>query len=127
MPKLLAAALVPALLIAGAAAAQKAPPPKEEPQAEIPFVSHGGIYNFESDRGGEGVFLQDRFRHWYYARFFSRCSDLPFAMRIGYKTFAGSDTLDRGSTIIADHQQCRIASLTKSSGPPPKPPRHARR
>lgn len=124
MSKLLAATLIPALLAAGAASAQNAGP--KEIQAEIPFVHHGGIYSFESDRGGEGVYLQDRFRHWYYARFFSRCSDLPFALRIGYKTFAGSDTLDRGSTIYADRQACRIASLVKS-GPPPKKARPGKR
>jgi hypothetical protein len=114
--------LIPALLLGTAPAlAQHAAPAPEPKEAEIPFATHGGIYTFETDSDGSGVYLQDRFRHWYYARFFTRCTDLPYAFRIAYRTFPGSDTLDRGSTIIADRQECRIASLVKSDGPPPKP------
>ena len=116
--RILAAALPALLLTVGVAAAQDNAPPTG-PEAEIPFVNHGGIYNFVADRGGVGVYLQDRSRKWYYARFFNRCNDLPYAFRVGFKSWGGSDTLDRGSTIIAGHEQCRIASLVRS-GPPPK-------
>lgn len=117
------AALIPALtLAAGSACAQDAPAPaKEEKQVTIPFVDQGNIYTYEADGYGEGVYLQDRARNWYYARFFSRCGSLPYAARLGFKSWGANDTLDRGSVVIADHEQCRISSLTRSSGPPPKP------
>jgi hypothetical protein len=123
--KLIMAAALPALLLtAGAATAQENAPPSG-PEASIPFVNHGGIYNFVSDRDGQGVYLQDRRRNWYYARFFARCNDLPFAFRVGFKTWGGSDTLDRGSTILTGRERCKIASLVKS-GPPPKKAKKAK-
>jgi hypothetical protein len=120
MPRtLLAAAALPALLFAAVPATAQDDARPTGPEASIPFVDHGGIYNYEVDRGGEGLWIQDRSRKWYYARFFTRCSDLPYAFQIGVKSWGASDTLDRGSTILVGHDRCAISSLVRS-GPPPK-------
>jgi hypothetical protein len=118
MLKLFSAALLPALLLsAGAAGAQTAAPTGRE--ATIPFITHGQVRTFEADRDGRGVYIQNSRRDWYYARFFTRCNELPFAFRVGFQTFGGSSTLSRGDTILAGRERCRIASIVRS-GPPPK-------
>src|SRR5689334_14988401 len=111
-----AAALLAAILAVGSAHAQNQPGGKE---VSIPFVTHGQVRTFEEDRDGRGVYIQNARRDWYYARFFTRCEELPFAVRVGFQTFAGSSTLSRGDTIIAGRERCRIASIV-ASGPPPK-------
>lgn len=116
--KRLASVLIPALLLTAGAAAAQTEGPRSGERAEIPFVNHGGIRTFTPDRSGEGVYLQDSRRNWYYARFFGRCHELPFAFSVGFKTWGGS-TLSRGDTIIAGRERCRIADLVRS-GPPPK-------
>lgn len=110
--------LIPALLIAAPAFAQTEGPRSGE-RADIPFATNGGIRTFTPSHDGEGVYLQDRSRNWYYARFTIRCRDLPFAAYVGYRTFGGSSTLSRGDTIIAGQDRCRIADIVRS-GPPPK-------
>ena len=110
--------LIPALLIAAPAAAQTEGPRSGE-RADIPFATNGGIRTFHVTSDGEGVYLQDRFRNWYYARFFVRCRELPFAFYIGYRTFGASSTLSRGDSILAGREQCKIADIVHS-GPPPK-------
>ncbi|MDF7777603.1 DUF6491 family protein [Sphingomonas sp. AOB5] len=124
MTRIFFAAIIPALLAAGAASAQT-PGPKSGQQAEILFASHGGIRTFTPDRNGQGVYLQDRRSNWYYASLAGPCMDLPYALRIGYRTFGGSSSLSRGDTIIAGNEQCRIMSLVHS-GPPPKKERKPR-
>jgi len=115
----IAVALVPALLLtAGSAAAQRAPEPQGK-QVSIPFVTHGGVRTFEASRDGDGVYIQNSRRDWYYASFFGRCLDLPNATRIGFTTFGGGSSLERGDTILAGRERCRIASIV-ASGPPPK-------
>lgn len=125
MSRTLTAALLPALLLAaGAAEAQTAAAtPGEGPRfgerAEIPLINHRGIRDFKVDGYGEGLYIQDRAKNWYYARFFSRCSELTQAFSIGFQTF-GDDTLERGGAIVAGRQQCRIADLVHSGAPPKK-------
>jgi hypothetical protein len=122
----LAAALFPALLLtAGTAAAQRAPEP-EGRQVSIPFITYGGARNFHAAPGGRGIYIQNSRRDWFYADFFSRCNDLPFATRIGFKTFGGGSSLERGDTILVGRERCRINSIVRS-GPPPKKARKARR
>lgn len=111
--------LLPALLLtAGTASAQDEPPPIG-PEVSIPFITRGNVRTFEATRNGDAVYIQNSRRDWYFARFYSRCLDLPFATRMGFKTFGGGSTLERGDTIIAGREQCRIASIVRS-GPPPK-------
>ena len=125
MPGKLMIAAIPALLLAGAASAQTAGPRSGE-RADIPFATHNGIRTFTPDRNGQGVYLQDQRKNWYYASFFSRCQNLNFAFRIGFKTFGSSSTLSRGDTIYADREECRIADIVRS-GPPPEKPRKKKR
>ena len=124
MFKRLSAALLPALLVtSGAAAAQNFPTGRE---TSIPFITHGSVRSYHATPRGEGVYIQNSRRDWYFARFFARCNDLPFAVRIGFQTFGRSSTLSRGDTIIAGRERCKIASIVKS-GPPPKKVKKARR
>ena len=118
MTKYLAAALLPALALVGNAQAQTAGPHSGE-RASIPFITHGSVRTFESAPNGEGIYIQNANRDWYYASFFSRCLDLPYAIRIGFDTFGNGSSLERGDTIIADRERCKIADIVHS-GPPPK-------
>ncbi|MES2989194.1 MAG: hypothetical protein V4808_14935 [Pseudomonadota bacterium] len=118
--------LLPALLLTtGGAVAQEAPPPGGK-EVSIPFISHGQVRTFESTPNGDGVYIQNSRRDWYFARFFSRCIDLPFATQIGFKPFGSGNSLERGDTILAGNDRCHIASIVQS-GPPPKKVKKARK
>lgn len=130
MPKILAAAaLSAALLTALPAAAQSrsgpTPGPRSGERADIPFATRGGIRTFTADRNGDGVFIEDSRRNWYYARFVPRCQNIDFSLRIGFRTFGGSSSLSRGDTIYAGGERCRIMDLVRS-GPPPEKPKKPR-
>lgn len=87
-------------------------------EVTIPFLTGGQIRTFEPERDGSGVFIQNARRDWFHVRFFTRCNELPFAVRIGFQTFGNSTTLSRGDTIIAGRERCRISSITRSPPPP---------
>lgn len=109
-------AAVLAMVPLGAALAANAP---AAPPAEIPFVDHGGIYNWKADRE-KGVWIQDAHRKWYYATLLGPCLGLDFAIRIGFDT-RPLDTFDRFSKIIVPgYGQCTVQSLTASDPPPLK-------
>jgi hypothetical protein len=122
MLKILSALLAPALMIGGAQA--QTPPTGRE--VSVPFITRGTVRTFEADADGRGVYIQNSRRDWYYARFFTRCNELPFAIQVGFQTFGGGSTLSRGDTIIAGRERCRIASIVQS-GPPPKKVKKPRR
>ncbi len=124
MPLKSIAAASAALLLTAAGAAAQTPGPRSGERAEIPFVNHGGIRTFEADRDGRGVYIQGQHKDWYYASFFGRCNDLPYAFSVGFKTWAGS-TLSRGDSILVRGDRCVIADLVRS-GPPPKKAKKAR-
>ncbi len=66
-----------------AAAAQQAGPtpgPKSGEPATIPFLTRNDIRTFESTDDGDGVYIQDVRRNWYYVTFFGRCNELPWAI-----------------------------------------------
>lgn len=140
MLKTLTIAFIATAAMAGAAQAQTPPAPEQArynaegptpgprsgERADIPFATHNGIRTFTPERQGRGVYLQANSREWYYASFYSRCNELPYAFTFGFKTFGGSSTLSRGDTIIAGHDTCRIADIVRS-GPPPEKPRRARK
>jgi hypothetical protein len=117
MPKLFVA-LLPVLVLSAGVRAQDAPAPKGE-STSIPFITRGSVRSFESAPNGEGIYIQNNQRDWYYASFFTRCHDLPYAIRIGFDTFGNGTSLQRGDTIFADRQRCRIDDIVRS-GPPPK-------
>ena len=131
MFKPLTTALIAIAAFAGTAQAQTqvtgpTPGPRSGERADIPFATHNGIRSFRPTNDGSGVYLQDNRRNWYYATFFSRCIELPYAFGVGFRTFGGSSTLSRGDTILTERDSCRIADIVRS-GPPPEKPRRARR
>ncbi|NIJ21430.1 hypothetical protein FHS95_003133 [Sphingomonas naasensis] len=105
-----------ALLLGACTTTGEAPPRGSE--VSIPFLTGGQIRTFEPERDGSGVFIQNSRRDWFHVRFFTRCNELPFAVRIGFQTFGNSSTLSRGDTIIAGRDRCRISSITRSDPPP---------
>jgi Family of unknown function (DUF6491) len=86
--------------------------------ARIPFVNHGGVYNFVAD-GDKGLWIEGQHREWYYAKLIGPCWDLPYANAVGFVT-RGSDTLDKFSQIVVRGKQCQITSLVTSAPPPSK-------
>jgi hypothetical protein len=118
--------LLPVLLFAAAAASAQSAPSPGGKEVSIPLIGSGSVRNFEAARNGEGIYIQSyRRNEWYFARFYSRCLDLPFASAIGFKAFS-SMSLDRGDTILVGHERCKIASIVRS-GPPPLKPRKQHR
>ncbi|WP_264942259.1 hypothetical protein [Sphingomonas canadensis] len=109
-------------MLAGPALAQT-PGPKSGERADIPFIDHGGIRNFEPARDGNGVYLQDSRKNWYYASFFTRCHELPYAFAVAFKTWGPS--LTRGDSVLVRGERCAIADLVRS-GPPPAKPKKAK-
>ncbi|WP_242124492.1 DUF6491 family protein [Sphingobium sp. Sx8-8] len=114
--KTMIALLAAPLLIAGGALSAAPVQPKAE--ASIPFINHGGVWNWQAD-GSRGLYVQDQHRHWYYATLMGNCYDLPFANAVGFET-RGIDTLDRFGTVIVRGQRCPIVSFVQSDGPPVK-------
>lgn len=117
--KIFTAFLAAPMLMAGSTA-PAAPMAQKSATAEasIPFVNHGGVWNWQAD-GSRGVYVQDQHRRWYYAKLMGNCFDLPFANAVGFET-RGIDTLDRFGTVIVRGQRCPITSFTHSDGPPAK-------
>lgn len=113
----ISASLVAASLIGAAAAADKAP--DTAPQASIPFVDLGSIYDWKADKR-QGLWIQDVHKQWYYARTLAPCLGLDFAVSIAFDTRPGG-TFDRFSSIIVpDQGHCQLVSLTRSEPPPKK-------
>ncbi|WP_066801432.1 DUF6491 family protein [Sphingomonas soli] len=110
--------LLPALLLTAGAAEAQGVRPEDGKQVSIPLAGRGDVRSFEVTRDGDGIYIQDFRRNWYLARFYSRCLDMPYAFTIGFKSFS-SMSLDRGDTVLAGREQCRISSIVRS-GPPPK-------
>jgi hypothetical protein len=119
MSKLFAAALLPVLALATSVQAQDAAPAPKGESTSIPFITRGSVRTFESAPNGEGVYIQNNQRDWYYVSFFARCQNMPFAIRIGFDTFGNGSSLQRGDTIFADRERCKIDDIVRS-GPPPK-------
>jgi hypothetical protein len=127
--KIALALALPSLAIAPVASAQQAGPtpgPKSGEQATIPFLTRSDVRTFEPTDNGEGVYIEDSRRNWYYASFFGRCNDLPWSFGVGFKTFPGASRIDRGDTIFAGQSRCTIASIVHS-GPPPEKPKKAKK
>ncbi len=119
MSKLFAAALLPVLALATSVQAQDAAPAPKGESTSIPFITRGSVRTFESAPNGEGVYIENNQRDWYYVSFFARCQNMPFAIRIGFDTFGNGSSLQRGDTIFADRERCKIDDIVRS-GPPPK-------
>lgn len=119
---LAAAALAGAALSALPAAAQETPPaPASVPapaakEARIPFASMVRDYR----AGDRDVIYLRAGRDWYRGTFMAPCQELPWAWNIRFVTTPGSDAIDRFSTVIARDEHCRLASLVRIEGEPPK-------
>ena len=111
------AALLAAAISAPAEAALQEAPAREE--VRIPFASFGTIRSFRAV-GDDVVYLQGTGRRWYRAELNGPCINLPAALRIGFDTRFNGNTLDNSSTLIVGGERCRIASLTRADGPPPR-------
>lgn len=111
-----AAVKVLALLPFGSAIAATSAPAGEQ---SIPFVNHGGIYNWEADKD-KGVWIQDNHRRWFYATVMGPCPGLNFAQSLGFDA-RPMGSLDRFSALVVPGWgRCPIQSLTPSEGPPKK-------
>ena len=111
----LMAAAVPAL-----AEAPKSAPAREE--VRIPLARFT-IRNFHPV-GDDVVYLEGPRHQWYRAELVPRCFNLQDALGIRVDTRFNGDTLDNSSSLIVGRERCRIASLTRADGPPPRRPRH---
>lgn len=86
-------------------------------EMSIPFVSHGGIRDWQAiDR--DTLYVQDNHGYWYRAELMTNCFDLPFSETIGFAA-GGTDRFDRFSSVIVRGQLCPLKSFV-ASGPPPK-------
>jgi hypothetical protein len=117
---------VTAALLAAAVPATAGPPAAKASapeQVRIPFASFGAIRNFRPV-GDDVVYLEGTHRRWYRAELNGPCINLPAALRIGFDTRFNGNTLDNSSTLLVEGEACRISSLTRADGPPPRRPRH---
>ncbi len=90
-----------------------------KPQASIPFVNHGGIWDWRAD-GDKGLWVQSNNRQWYYAKFMGPCLGLDFANSVGFDA-RPMGTFDRFSAVVVPRWgRCQVQSLELSDGPPSK-------
>lgn len=115
-----AAALLAAAVPAFAAAPAPSAPATE--QVRIPLARFT-IRNFHPV-GDDVVYLEGTRRQWYRAELAPRCYELQSALHIALDTRFNGDTLDNSSSLIVGHERCRIISLTRAEGPPPRRQRH---
>jgi hypothetical protein len=114
-----AAALLAATVPAFAAPAPAAPAREE---VRIPLARFT-IRNFHPV-GDDVVYLEGPRHQWYRAELVPRCYELQDALGIRLDTRFNGDTLDNSSSLIVGRERCRIASLTRADGPPPRRQRH---
>ena len=113
---------VTAAFLAAAVPAVAEPAPDKAPAREevrIPFASFGAIRNFRPV-GDDVVYLEGTHRRWYRAELNGPCINLPGALRIAFDTRFNGNTLDNSSTLLVGGETCRIMSLTRADGPPPR-------
>ena len=118
MKKLLLSAA--ALLAAAPALAADPAPAREE--VRIP-LAHFTIRGFHP-AGDDVVYLEGTRHQWYRAELAPRCYELQSAIRIALDTRFNGNTLDNSSSLIVGRERCRITSLTRADGPPPRRRRH---
>ena len=86
--------------------------------ASIAFPNHGGIRNFEANEE-RGLWIEDRQRRWYYAKFIGNCRGIDFANGIAFDT-RGSSSFDRFGAIAVNGDYCLIESLVTAEKPLPR-------
>jgi Family of unknown function (DUF6491) len=81
----------------------------------IAFPNHGGIRNFEANEE-RGLWIEDRQRRWYYAKFIGNCRGIDYANGIAFDT-RGSSSFDRFGAIAVNGDYCLIESLVTAEKP----------
>ena len=117
-----------ALLLPLSAAAADEPAEASRPsgvESSIAFPSDSTIRNWRAD-DENGIWIQDRSKHWYYGTFATRCRDVDFAQAIGVDT-RGAGRLDRFAAILVRGERCPLISFVSAAPPPTKADLKARR
>lgn len=86
-------------------------------EARIPFVQHGGIRDWRTDRD-DSLFVQDSGRHWYRVSLMGPCNGLDFASGVRFLPSDYAGTFDRFSWIVANGQRCKVQSVQQIPGEP---------
>ena len=112
--------LLPAIaaLLSAAVPAVAGPSTPQPEQVRIPLASFT-IRSFHP-YGDDVVYLEGPRRQWYRAELAPRCFELQSAIRIALDTRFNGNTLDNTSSLIVGRERCRIVSLTRADGPPPR-------
>ena len=113
---------VTAAFLAAAVPALAGPSAPQPEQVRIPLASFT-LRGFHPD-GDDVVSLEGPRRQWYRAELAPRCYELQSAIRIALDTRFNHNTLDNSSSLIVGRERCRITSLTRADGPPPRRRRH---
>ena len=109
-----------AALLAAAVPAFAAPAPGAPAREEVRIpLARFTIRNFHPV-GDDVVYLEGTRHQWYRAELVPRCFELQSALHIALDTRFNGDTLDNSSSLIVGRERCRIASLTRADGPPPR-------
>jgi hypothetical protein len=103
----------------GSSSAGEAPAPQAPREAQIPFASKGGIWNW-SVVDNNTVLIESRGRKWYKATLFGNCINLAFANSLSFIPNP-SGSFDKFSTIRSHGQRCPLVSLIEVPAPPKKP------
>jgi hypothetical protein len=94
------------------------------PEVSIPFINHGGIYDFHA-YNDLGIWIQGRDRKWYYGKFFSPCIGIANSITVGFSG-GPTDTLDRfGAVYSRETGRCTLTSLRAGEMPPGLEPKKA--
>jgi hypothetical protein len=72
--------------------------------------------------GNQALFIRAESGRWYRATLEAPCPRLQNRSATGFEA-SPSDRFDRFSAIQADGWRCRVASVARSEGPPPRPRR----
>jgi Family of unknown function (DUF6491) len=103
----------------GSSAAGESPAPQAPREAQIPFASKGGIWNWRVVDNNT-VLIESRGRKWYKATLFGNCINLAFANSLSFIPNP-SGSFDKFSTIRSHGQRCPLVSLIEVPAPPKKP------
>ncbi|MDB5692046.1 MAG: hypothetical protein JWO81_1109 [Alphaproteobacteria bacterium] len=113
----------PALILAALLAAAGPPPPPGGEQA-LPFISHGGVLDWQA-ASDDSLYVRGYNGRWYLVRTTNRCPRLRAALSVGFVTSA-LDQLDRHGAILVEGDRCPVASVTLAPGAPPSKHPHRR-
>ena len=113
-----------ALLAASVPAFAAGPAPSAPAREEVRIPPARFTIRNSHPVGDDVVYLEGPRHQWYRAELVPRCFNLQDALGIRLDTRFNGDTLDNSSSLIVGRERCRIASLTRADGPPPRRPRH---